>query len=102
MTGTLNHVVLRRRVGIFLSLDDETNKRDRFPGLEQYHQAGIRSFLCTPLLSQGRVIGLLNLGSTASDAYSTPDLKLADSVAAQIAGADGQAVREDARKPQLM
>ena len=87
LTGTLNHVVLRRRVGIFLSLDDETNKRDRFPGLEQYHQAGIRSFLCTPLLSQGRVIGLLNLGSTASDAYSTPDLKLADSVAAQIAGA---------------
>jgi len=87
LTGTLNHVVLRRRAGIFLSLDDETNKRDRFPGLEQYHQAGIRSFLCTPLLSQGRVIGLLNLGSTASDAYSTPDLKLADSVAAQIAGA---------------
>ena len=56
------------------------------PALEQLRAAGVR--LAVPLVSQGELVGLLNLGPRLSDQdYSTDDRKLLNSLAAQAAPA---------------
>jgi serine phosphatase RsbU (regulator of sigma subunit)/anti-sigma regulatory factor (Ser/Thr protein kinase) len=65
------------------------------PGLEALRDAGVK--LVVPLVSQGELIGLLNLGPRLSDQdYSTDDRRLLDNLAAQAAPAlrVGQLVRE--------
>jgi serine phosphatase RsbU (regulator of sigma subunit)/anti-sigma regulatory factor (Ser/Thr protein kinase) len=65
------------------------------PALEELRAAGVK--LAVPLVSQGELIGLLNLGPRLSDqAYSSDDRRLLDSLAAQAAPAVrvGQLVRE--------
>ena len=56
------------------------------PAVEALRQAGVK--LVVPLVSQGELIGLVNLGPRLSDqAYSTDDKKLLVSLAAQAAPA---------------
>jgi serine phosphatase RsbU (regulator of sigma subunit)/anti-sigma regulatory factor (Ser/Thr protein kinase) len=56
------------------------------PALEELRAAGVR--LAVPLVSQGELVGLLNLGPRLSDQdYSTDDRKLLNSLAAQAAPA---------------
>jgi serine phosphatase RsbU (regulator of sigma subunit)/anti-sigma regulatory factor (Ser/Thr protein kinase) len=65
------------------------------PALDGLRAAGVK--LVVPLVSQGELIGLLNLGPRLSDqAYSSDDRKLLDNLAAQAAPAVrvGQLVRE--------
>ncbi len=65
------------------------------PALEQMRAAGIK--LAVPLVSQGELIGVLNLGPRLSEQdYSSDDLKLLANLAAQAAPAVrvGQLVRE--------
>jgi serine phosphatase RsbU (regulator of sigma subunit)/anti-sigma regulatory factor (Ser/Thr protein kinase) len=65
------------------------------PALAELKQAGVR--LLVPLISQGELIGVLNLGPRLSEQdYSSDDRKLLDSLAAQAAPAlrVGQLVRE--------
>src|SRR4051812_29906185 len=65
------------------------------PALRELKAAGVK--LAVPLVSQGELIGVLNLGPRLSDQdYSSDDRKLLDSLAAQAAPAlrVGQLVRE--------
>ncbi len=65
------------------------------PALAALKEAGVK--LVVPLVSQGELIGLLNLGPRLSEqAYSADDRKLLDNLAAQAAPAVrvGQLVRE--------
>src|SRR4051794_1632629 len=65
------------------------------PALEAMKAAGVK--LAVPLVSQGELIGVLNLGPRRSEQeYSTDDRKLLDNLAAQAAPAlrVGQLVRE--------
>lgn len=56
------------------------------PALEALREAGVK--LAVPLVSQGELVGLLNLGPRLSDQdYSRDDRKLLDSLAAQAAPA---------------
>jgi serine phosphatase RsbU (regulator of sigma subunit)/anti-sigma regulatory factor (Ser/Thr protein kinase) len=56
------------------------------PALASLRDAGVK--LAVPLVSQGELVGLLNLGPRLSDQdYSTDDRKLLDSLAAQAAPA---------------
>ena len=56
------------------------------PALTSLREAGVK--LAVPLVSQGELVGLLNLGPRLSDQdYSTDDRKLLDSLAAQAAPA---------------
>jgi serine phosphatase RsbU (regulator of sigma subunit)/anti-sigma regulatory factor (Ser/Thr protein kinase) len=56
------------------------------PALEALREAGVK--LAVPLVSQGELVGLLNLGPRLSDQdYSSDDRKLLDSLAAQAAPA---------------
>jgi serine phosphatase RsbU (regulator of sigma subunit)/anti-sigma regulatory factor (Ser/Thr protein kinase) len=65
------------------------------PALRELKQAGVK--LAVPLVSQGELIGVLNLGPRLSEQeYSSDDRKLLDNLAAQAAPAlrVGQLVRE--------
>ncbi len=76
------------------AVDIETLELDS-PALEGLREAGVK--LVVPLVSQGELIGLLNLGPRLSEqAYSSDDRKLLDNLAAQAAPAVrvGQLVRE--------
>ncbi len=67
----------------------------RSPALAAMKEAGVK--LAVPLVSQGELIGVLNLGPRRSEQeYSTDDRKLLDNLAAQAAPAlrVGQLVRE--------
>ncbi len=59
----------------------------RFPSLIVSVQAGIHSFMCVPLKSQDNLIGALMIRSKKPDAYTERDLRLANGVGMQIAGA---------------
>ncbi len=76
------------------AVDIETLELDS-PALAGLRAAGVK--LVVPLVSQGELIGLLNLGPRRSEqAYSSDDRKLLDNLAAQAAPAVrvGQLVRE--------
>jgi PAS domain S-box-containing protein len=77
------------RTGSTLTLQGPTleNGIRQFPGLLPGYRAGLRSMVLVPLISQDQVIGVLNWGSTQSDVYTKTDIKLAENIGAQIAGA---------------
>ncbi|MDQ6751081.1 MAG: GAF domain-containing protein, partial [Actinomycetota bacterium] len=65
------------------------------PALDELREAGVK--LAVPLVSQGELIGVLNLGPRLSEQdYSSDDRELLDNLAAQAAPAlrVGQLVRE--------
>ena len=59
----------------------------RFPRLTSSFQAGLQSMIFVPLISEGQVTGVLSLRTTRPDAYTEKDLRLAERVSNQIAGA---------------
>jgi serine phosphatase RsbU (regulator of sigma subunit)/anti-sigma regulatory factor (Ser/Thr protein kinase) len=76
------------------AVDVETLELDS-PGVTALKAAGVK--LAVPLVSQGELIGVLNLGPRRSEQeYSTDDRKLLDNLAAQAAPAlrVGQLVRQ--------
>ena len=76
------------------AVDIETLELDS-PALRELKEAGVK--LAVPLVSQGELIGVLNLGPRLSEQeYSSDDRKLLDNLAAQAAPAlrVGQLVRE--------
>lgn len=66
------------------SIDEVAN---RFPGLLPTFKAGLRSMIFIPLISKDQVIGVLFLQATKLNAYSEGELRLAERVGHQIAGA---------------
>jgi serine phosphatase RsbU (regulator of sigma subunit)/anti-sigma regulatory factor (Ser/Thr protein kinase) len=80
--------------GVTGAVDIDTLKLDS-PALRDLKAAGVK--LAVPLVSQGELIGVLNLGPRLSEQdYSSDDRKLLDNLAAQAAPAlrVGQLVRE--------
>ena len=66
------------------SLDEVVN---RFPVLLLTFKAGLRSMMSVRLISKDKVIGILHLHSTKPNAYSERDVRLAERIGNQIAGA---------------
>lgn len=61
----------------------------RFPGASAAttFRAGMRSILAVPLISRDEVIGALHFRAKKPNAYREQDLRLAERIGAQIAGA---------------
>jgi len=77
------------------AVDIDTLELDGSAALQELKHAGVK--LAVPLVSQGELIGVLNLGPRLSEQdYSSDDRKLLDNLAAQAAPAlrVGQLVRE--------
>ncbi len=60
---------------------------NHYPFLKPHFQAGLRSMLTVPLLYRNSVYGSLSLHSENADAYQACDLRMAQNIASQIAGA---------------
>ncbi len=87
LRGSLNEKIMRTRKSLLFQAEDPEEFIRSFPTMLSTFQAGLRSLMSVPLLSQDRMIGALHFRSTRVGAYSEKDVKLAESIAAQIAGA---------------
>jgi len=72
---------------LLIQTENEEEIRNRFPGLVSTFKAGFRSMISVPLISKDKVIGTLHLRSTKPNAYGERDVKIAERVGHQIAGA---------------
>ena len=57
----------------------------RTPLQEEIYGEGVRSYLSVPLSSQGKIVGVLNLGSFRPEAFSEDDQEIAREVAQHVA-----------------
>ena len=85
--GTLTEAVIQNRKGLKVDSQDEKEIAVKYPGLLTEMSAGLRSFLSVPLISGDQPIGGLHFRSKGYGIYSEKDLKLAENVGTQIAGA---------------
>jgi len=87
LDGTVTKEVARTRSSLLIQGDNIEEMASRFPSLLPTFQAGLRSVIFIPLISQDQVIGVLSLRSLVPKAYTDRDVSLAESIGAQIAGA---------------
>jgi diguanylate cyclase (GGDEF)-like protein/PAS domain S-box-containing protein len=87
LVGTLAGEVVRTRKSMVIQAEDPKKVTGRFPGLLVSFQAGIRSLMAIPLISKDEVVGALHFHSMEPNAYREKDLRLAEEVGNQIAGA---------------
>ncbi len=86
LAGTWAEKAVRGKSSLLVNSGNLEDTRKEFPGLLSL-RFGAQSAMIIPLISKDEVIGILALHSVKSDAYSKNDLRLAERVGAQIAGA---------------
>jgi PAS domain S-box-containing protein len=87
ISQTSHEEVMRTRAGMLVQPEAVEELEGRFSGLILTFQAGLRSMMTVPLISRDQVIGALHLRSKKSKVYTDQDLRLAERIGAQIAGA---------------
>ena len=87
LAGTANEYIAQTRASRIIQLQNEEEMMRCFSYLTRSFAVGMRSLLSIPLLSQNEVIGILHLRSKKTNAYTEQDLRLAERIGAQIAGA---------------
>jgi len=87
LAGSIHDYIITTRSSVLIQTEDEVEVLSRFPALLSTFRAGFRSMLSIPLISKDQVIGVLHIRSTKSNAYTERDVKLAERVGNQIAGA---------------
>ena len=87
LDGSLSEAVIRAQTGLRIQPVNIDEIVSQFPRLSTIFQAGLRSIMCVPLVSRDEVIGVLHFRSKMPNAYTEKDLRLAERIGAQIAGA---------------
>jgi len=87
LEGSGNAEMVRTKSTILIQTEDFNEYKDHFPMLLSTFQAGFRSIMNVPLFSKGQIIGGLLLRSFKPYAYTDKDVRLAERVSHQIAGA---------------
>jgi len=87
LAGSATEMAVQAKTGLIIKTEDENEVASRVPGLLPVFRAGIRSVIMIPLISRDRVTGVLNLQSIKPNAYTEKDLRIAERVGSQIAGA---------------
>ena len=87
LEGSVTGEVARTRSGLIIQAKNIDELKNRFPTLLKAVETGLRSVVAVPLLSKDQVIGAIHFRSTKPNAYSDQNLKLAEDIASQIAGA---------------
>jgi len=87
LQDSVNEEIRRTRKGLRIQPEAIEELGGPFPSLISTFRAGLRSMMSVPLLYRDQVIGILHFRSKKSKAYSGQDLRLAERIAAQIAGA---------------
>ncbi|MBU4372598.1 MAG: diguanylate cyclase [Proteobacteria bacterium] len=87
LQGSVNEAIARTKTGMLLhptSVDEITGQ---YPQLVSTFQDGISSFMTVPLIYRDELIGVLHFRAKKPNAYSEQDLRLAERIGEQIAGA---------------
>jgi diguanylate cyclase (GGDEF)-like protein len=89
IAGSVSEVFMQSQSGRIIHVESPEDLARKFPGVtvSMVVQAGIRSLLGVPLISRDEVIGVLHFRSINPNIYTQQDLRLAEKIAAQIAGA---------------
>jgi len=105
LAGTPTEEVIRTGRSLLIRVKNKDEVMGRFPALSFALQAGVQSMILVPLVSKDQTIGTLFLQSTEPNAYGERELKLAEGVGTQIAGAIANAQlfmeREEAKKENM-
>ena len=107
LAGTLTEPVAWTGSSQLIETEETDESSDRLPGVAAGFEAGLRSFLSVPLISNDQVIGVLHTQSVKAGAYSDRDVNLAERVANQIAGAIANsslhaAIEDQARQTEVL
>ena len=87
LRGALAEEVFRTRRGVLVQSQNPDDLLGKFPRLIASVRAGMRSVMTVPLISQDKVIGNLIMRSKKPAAFTEQDLRLAEKIGMQIAGA---------------
>ena len=87
LAGSGTEKAEQAKSGLIIKTEDENEVAEQVPGLLPVFRAGIRSVIMIPLISRDQVIGVLNLQSLKPNAYTEKELRIAERVGTQIAGA---------------
>jgi len=98
LAGTGAEEIMRTRTSILIHEENREAIISRCPSLVPIIQAGFQSIMMVPLISENEVIGVLNVQSTRPKAYTERDLRLAERISSQIAGAIANALLFIGRK----
>lgn len=102
LDGTIAHDMVKKRAGTIFTPDSRTEVEKRHPKLLPIYDAGLRSFLSAPLISNDKVIGVIHIRSFEPGMYDTRHLDLVERVAYQIAGAIANAQLNSALHQQVL
>ncbi len=87
LAGSVSAVVIDTRTGMINQPGDAGETNGRYPALLNDLEAGMQSLMSVPLISRDEVIGVLHFRALAPGQYGPDDLRLAERIGAQIAGA---------------
>ena len=89
MAGSMSEAVLKKRAGIIIqgADKDEVLRVCSYAGVVSIRHMDILSLMSVPLISNDTVIGVLHFRSNKPNAYSDQDLRLAEGIGREIAGA---------------
>ena len=87
LEGTLTASVVRARSGILVQTTERTVIAESYPVLLSDFDAGYRSLLSVPLVSEGSVVAVLHWRSLKEGAYTERDVNVADRIGREISGA---------------
>ena len=85
--GSIAEMSVRSGRGIILQSENIQESVKKFPSRIHVYNAGLRSMLSVPLISADKVFGVLAFRSQKPNAYTERDLRLAEKIGMQIAGA---------------
>ena len=104
LSGTGTEEAVRTRSSLLFSKENEKEICARMPGIAPVFNSGFQSLMLIPLISKDRVIGVLNIQSIRPAIYTEKDLRVAEKVALQIAGAiaNAQLFRERERTEEAL
>ena len=85
--GSVTEKVVRTRSSLLINVKDKEELLRQYPGTLHTITAGIQSMMGIPLISKQEVIGAFLLRSVKPDAYTAGDMRLAERLGYQIAGA---------------
>ncbi|MEW6376339.1 MAG: PAS domain S-box protein [Thermodesulfobacteriota bacterium] len=87
LAGSLTGEIMRTQSSMLVQEEERDEVTSRFPALLPFFNAGLQSFIATPLISKHQVIGVLHIFSTQSKAYTKAHVNLTENIGSQIAGA---------------
>jgi PAS domain S-box-containing protein len=90
--------ILNRQSGFLIHPQDESELTEHFPNFVRHFRVGIRTMIAVPLISKDQAIGILHIQSLKPNAYTESDVRLAERVGNQIAGAIANAQLFTARQ----